>query len=363
MVAIDAMTGDEVWRTYMTPDTGWEGTYGNTTPEGETMNRDLAGEMAAAQRYPQAYAANSIAAHHTPAIDPASSTLYIGTGGPGSPFDLGRPGDNLYAFSLLAMDTDTGDVKWYFQTMPHAPGNDDQDLISQALLFPLAGGGWGVGDGSKNGLYYGVNAANGDYLFTGDPLVPHSGNYLALPTADGVLKSPGQSGGVSISPASYDPTSGYVYIASIDRPNTYTLHTMAQPNGLPDLHWQTAAAVPLSQADGTLTALDLNNGGKQVWQVRTPQPLVGGALATGGGVVFMGEPNGHFRAYDSATGDELWSFQTGAYVGASAISYEVDGRQYVVVATGAASPAAGSAIGPDANRPGGAVFAFALPQQ
>ena len=105
-----------------------------------------------------------------------------------------------------------------------------------------------------------------------------------------------------------------------------------------------------------LTALDLKNGGHALWQAKTAQPLVGGTLATGGGLVFVGEANGHFTAYDSSAGKVLWSYQTGAYVGAPPVSYSLNGRQYVAVATGA--PAAGHNYG---GKGGGAIMVFALP--
>jgi glucose dehydrogenase len=90
--------------------------------------------------------------------------------------------------------------------------------------------------------------------------------------------------------------------------------------------------------------------------VKTSEPLVGGTLATAGGLVFTGEANGHFRAYDAATGAALWSYQTGAGVGAPPMSYAVDGRQFIAVATGRAQ-------GEGPAHPGGAIRVFALPER
>ncbi|MBV8455006.1 MAG: PQQ-binding-like beta-propeller repeat protein, partial [Acetobacteraceae bacterium] len=84
---------------------------------------------------------------------------------------------------------------------------------------------------------------------------------------------------------------------------------------------------------GNVTAVDYNTG-RIVWQVRTEQPMIGGVLATAGGLVFTGEGNGFFKAYDVATGSELWRFQAGAGVNAPPSSYTVDGKQYIVVAAG-----------------------------
>jgi glucose dehydrogenase len=177
-----------------------------------------------------------------------------------------------------------------------------------------------------------------------------------------MMVAPGDPGGSSVSPTSYDPTTGYVYLAAVNRPNIYSAITLPSVRGRPEIEFLKSVPVPLSEANGTLTALDLNNKGKIVWQVKTKEPLVGGTLATAGGLVFIGEANGHFNAYDSKTGQQLWTFQTGANVGASVVSYAVDGRQYVAVATGAAAPADGTPIAPGALRPGGAMMVFALPK-
>src|SRR5262249_23365803 len=104
------------------------------------------------------------------------------------------------------------------------------------------------------------------------------------------------------------------------------------------------------------TALDMRNRGKIAWQVKLPQPQVGGTVATAGGLVFTGEANGRLGAYDAANGKLLWSFQTGANVRPPPMSYSVGARQYIAVATGAASQ-------PPGLRPGGAIVAFALPGQ
>ena len=103
---------------------------------------------------------------------------------------------------------------------------------------------------------------------------------------------------------------------------------------------------------GTLTAIDTWGGGRIVWQVRTDQPLVGGVLATAGGLVFTGEGDGYFSAFDSETGDRLWQFNCGAGVNAPPMAYEIDGVQYVAVAAGG--------HGVFGYAPGNAVIAFAL---
>ena len=149
---------------------------------------------------------------------------------------------------------------------------------------------------------------------------------------------------------------------AIDRPEIQTLTKIPAVGGAPEQAYIKSQGVPLDQAYGTLTALDLRNQGKMVWQVKTNEPLVGGTVATAGGLVFTGEANGHFNAYDSKSGTRLWTFQTGANVGAPPITYSVAGRQYVAVATGAAATADGQPIPAGALRSGGALMVFALPQ-
>ncbi len=123
--------------------------------------------------------------------------------------------------------------------------------------------------------------------------------------------------------------------------------------GGPALFKLVSNPVPPVQTWGTLTALNIANGGRILWQVKTPQPLVGGTLATAGGLVFTGEANGRFNAFDAATGEMLWMHQTGGNVGAPPISYLVDGRQFIAVAAGPASGAGAARTG--------TIRAFALP--
>ncbi len=126
------------------------------------------------------------------------------------------------------------------------------------------------------------------------------------------------------------------------------------PDG-PKLYKRISKPLPRSETWGTLTAVDLKNGGRVLWQVKTPEPLVGGTVATAGGLVFTGEPSGRFSAYDSTRGTVLWTQETGANVGAPPMSYSVNGRQFIAVATGSAARP---------NQPGqpSAIRAFSLPQ-
>jgi glucose dehydrogenase len=216
----------------------------------------------------------------------------------------------------------------------------------------------------KAGWWFGMDRATGKLLFRSDEFVRHQNTYNAwnsnMPQApQGVVVAPGGSGGVDFSPVSLDPGSGIVYVAAIHRPKILTLEKIPNSPGYPALFKMDRKAVPISQGWGTLTALDVKNGGHTVWQVETPAPLAGGALATADGLVCIGETNGHFDAFDSATGKALWTYQTGANVGAPAMSYSVNGRQYIAVATGNPATPAVRAFAGTLNRAGGAIIVFA----
>jgi glucose dehydrogenase len=339
-----------------------EGSYTPTAPDGTPLERDVGAEKALAEMYRNAWAAGSSIGHFTPALDSASGLLFVGTANPAdSALPLARPGDNLYSNGILALEAQTGTLRWFFQAVPHG-GN--HDVISQVTLFDAVVDGRPVaaaGAGSKTGFYYVVDRATGQFLYQSQGFVRQM-NLFGPPSETGTLVAPGDAGGVSVSPTSYDPDTGYLYVAAIDRPNLQIAVPLPAAAGRPATSYIRSTPVPLSEAYGTLTALDTRNRGKIVWQVKTREPLVGGVLATAGGLVFIGEANGHLDAFDSSTGEVLWTFQTGANVGASVMSYAVAGRQFVAVATGASAPPEGVAIAPGALRPGGALFAFALPQ-
>jgi alcohol dehydrogenase (cytochrome c) len=362
IAALDAESGAELWRFYTTSEDGWEGNYTATAPDGTPLNRDIDAEKALADIYKHAWAAGGAVGHFTPAVDPLSGLIFIGTANPSeAALPLARPGDNLYSNGILALDADTGALRWFFQAVPHG---ENHDVISQVTLFDALVDDRTIaaaGAGAKTGYYYVVNRDTGQFLFQSEAIVPQL-NLFAPVTETPMLVAPGEPGGVSVSPTSFDPNTGLVYVAAINRPNTHVAVPLPGTEGRPPLFYVRSTAVPLAEASGTLTAIDTRNRGKIAWQVKTPQPLVGGVLATAGGLVFIGEANGRFDAFDAATGAELWSYQTGANVGASAMSYEIEGRQYLAIATGAAAPPDGTPIAPGALRPGGAMFAFALPR-
>jgi outer membrane protein assembly factor BamB len=333
LAALDTLSGAEVWRWYTTKEDGWEGDYAPTAPDGTPLNRDIGTEKAAAPLYKNAWAAGSNSTWMTPAYDAASGLIFVGTGNPApGDVDLVRPGDNLYANGVAAVDARTGSLRWFFQESPHG----QYDATGQAVLFDARVDGRAVSavlECGKSGWCFAIDRASGKLLFRSEEVVPHINTY-AVPSAEGIRVSPAGGGAVSVSPVSYDPVSGVVYVAARHAPVIQTQVSVPNIPGGSALFKTTNRQVSTDETWGTLTALDIDKGGRVLWQVKTPQPLVGGTLATAGGLVFTGEPNGRFNAYDAATGAALWSADTGASVGAPPMSYVVNGRQFVAVATG-----------------------------
>jgi glucose dehydrogenase len=153
-----------------------------------------------------------------------------------------------------------------------------------------------------------------------------------LPTAEGARMLPGANGGVEWSPMALNADLGLVYAINLHQPMTYHVESTPYPEGK---IWLGGAfkVIPGEEQWGNVTAVDYNTGDIR-WQVRTEQPMIGGTLVTAGGLLFTGEGNGLFKAYDAETGAVLWSFQAGAGVNAPPSSYTVDGQQYIVVAAG-----------------------------
>ena len=143
-----------------------------------------------------------------------------------------------------------------------------------------------------------------------------------------ILMSPGGNGGVNWAPMSYSPRTGYFYATAADRPQSRILRGLGKTVGPP----------VGAKYGGTLTAVDSRTN-KIAWQKKLPYSIGqgSGALATAGDVLFHGEPDGNFQAYDAKNGDLLWQWQTGAGADAPAITYEIDGTQYVAIAAGGVS--------------------------
>lgn len=354
LAAFEAKTGKEVWRWYTTKSGGWEGEWRTETPDGAPLHRDIAEEKRNAAKHADAWQVGGGSLWSSPAIDAELGLLYLGTGNPAPQLDdVSRPGDNLHTVSVVALDVRTGELKWHYQQVPHDLWG--YDAASPPVLFELQHEGRtikAVGQASKTGWMYVNDRVTGELIYRSDAFVPQS-NIFQRPSPEGIVIAPGAAGGVSWSPTAHDPQTGMSYVAAIHMPTRYTVHQRPAAAGKPALRYSSLEILGEERA-GTLSAIDTRRGGRLAWQVETSDILVGGVLATAGGLVFMGEGTGQFAAFDSASGERLWQFASGAGVNAPPVTYSIGGRQYVAVAAGGhimfGFPT------------GNAVIAFALPE-
>ena len=350
--AYDAATGQKVWQ-FDTTQEGWEGQFTSATPDGLELPRDLPAEKAAMEAHGDAWRFGGGSVWHAPAADPALGLIYFGVGNP-SPqaASESRPGDNLYTVSIVALEAATGRLRWFYQQVPHDMWG--YDVASPPSLFDVTVEGQNVpalGQASKLGWYYVLDRRDGRLLFKSEAFVPQS-NMFRPPTKEGVVIAPGVGGGANWSPAAVDARRGVAFVAAMHMPVRYRTETLPAHEGKPAVTYYTMEPEKSVPWWGTLSAIDVAGGGKLKWQKKTDQPLVGGVLATAGGLVFSGEGNGLFAAFDAADGTRLWEFNCGAGVNAPPITYAAKGAQYVAVAAG------GSQIW--GFRQGGAVIAFGL---
>jgi alcohol dehydrogenase (cytochrome c) len=308
VAAYDASTGDQKWR--------WD----STDP------KSFAGDS---------WKSGGGMVWTTPAIDPDNGLVIFSTGNPNP--DLSgavRAGDNLYTDSIVALDVNTGQLRWYYQEVKHDVW--DYDAVSNVVLFDVEENGTTVpaaGEAGKVGWVFIVDRRSGRLIRKSDPYVMMSKNMFSMPTKAGVDMLPGANGGAEWSPPAYSPQTHLLYILAMDQLMRFTTEPPAQSKGQIRLGSAFTNIEKNGVQDGPLVAIDVNTG-KVAWQYKAPQPLIGGALATAGNLVFMGEGNGWFDAFNARTGELLWRYQLGAGVNAPPISYQVNGEQYIAVAAG-----------------------------
>jgi alcohol dehydrogenase (cytochrome c) len=355
--AYDARTGARIWRWYSIPSPeqgGWWGSWRERDEWGQTFNRDIAREKADSAKYGDAWLHGGGPMWHHPAYDPELGLIFLNIGNPAPDLDGSvRPGDNLYTNSIVALDVGTGRLRWYYQQTPHDVW--DYDATTPPVLVTLRDHAGrqipAVAEASKNGFVYVLDRRTGRPIRKSEPFVPLE-NYMVRPDPKGLVVSPGVLGGSDWSPTAYDSATNYLYVDG----NYFPMLLKPKPDqGLqaPAQWWAgTTAPTPGEQHYGLFSAVDLNTG-KIAWQQKVGSPLISGALVTAGGVVFTGASDKRFLAFDARTGEPLWSQATEAGVNAPPITYEVNGVQYVAVAT------TGSLT---LNSPrGDAVLVFALP--
>jgi glucose dehydrogenase len=187
-----------------------------------------------------------------------------------------------------------------------------------------------VAQAGKTGWVYVLNRETGKPIRRSQPFVPQS-NMFAQPTRKGVRMLPGANGGSEWSPTAFHPQTGMLYVLGLHQP----MHYKVRPDSFkPPAMWLGGAFVGTGEPQyGLFSAVDLNSG-KIAWQKKVKDPMIGGALATAGGVIFTGTADKQVLAFDARTGRQLWRFQANGGVNAPPVSFAVAGRQFVAVPAG-----------------------------
>ena len=345
--ALDANNGKLIWRFYTTAAPG--------QPGGDSWSEDS-----------WKYGGSSV--WNTPAIDPKNNLVLFATGNPNPDYwGENRKGDNAYTDSIVAIDLRTGKLRWWYQQVPHDVW--DYDCPSPVILFdardetgkmvPAAA------EAGKLGNVFILNRLTGKLLHKSEPFVKQAENMFVIPSDKPFTRYPGISGGNLWSPAAYSPLTQNFYVMGINR--AYTVTAFPFPKyvpGTPTVGQQvggTQRPAPLDQypADGTLTAINVNTG-KISWQHKTELPEVGGVLATASNLVFAGEMNGYFDAFDAVTGEKLWSQNLGIGVCTPPITYRVKGVQYIAVGAAGCQQSRGLLKDESKSRFGDTIAIYAL---
>jgi len=351
LTALDAKTGKILWRAYTLPAPGEPG--GDSWPAGTTH-----------------YSRGGASIWNTPALDPELGLVYFAVGNCGPDYDGSmREGDNLFCASVLAVNAKTGAYAWHFQQVHHDIW--DYDAASPVLLFDTVVNGQArkaAAQAGRTGWVYILDRTNGKPLLgieerpvpqeprqktaktqpfpIGDAIVPQcaepmpasgyekAGCIFEAFWEEPVLIQPSGIGGTNWAPMSYNPETGSLYVPGTVRTSAFARYGDTYKLGLRYVGGTQAAPIG-SPMSGTFTAIG-GNTNKIAWQNKTPYRIGqgGGSTTTAGGLVFRGDPDGNFLAINAKTGEELWRFQTGFGADAPPAVYEIDGEEYVAIATG-----------------------------
>jgi alcohol dehydrogenase (cytochrome c) len=333
--AYDPATGKRLWRFWTIPspeEGGWYGQWSRTTPDGETLPRDIAREKRDSARFADAWRKGGGSVYSTPAYDPDLRLLYVATGNPSAVNGEIPPGDNLHTTSLLALDIATGALKWHYQMLPHNVW--DFDAASPPVLFDLPAGDStipAVGHAGKTGWVYLLDRRTGRQVRRSDAIMPLE-NIFPTPSLQGTRSSPGTRGGANWPPPAYSPRTGLMYVLGSYVPMLFVIDTSAK-TGKNGEAFKNAHFTKLDDSlhYGTLSAIDVATG-KIRWQRRAPRNLMfGGAVATEGGLVFYGDIEGYLNGLDAETGETVWRDRAAkGYLGPP-ITFQVDGHQRIAI--------------------------------
>lgn len=337
IAAFDAATGKEDWRF-------------NTIPgPGEPGNETWAGDS---------WKTGGGSVWVTGSYDAALNLTYWGIGNPGPDWNGDkRPGDNLYSDCVVALDPDTGKLKWYYQFSPH--DEFDFDSVQVPVLADIDWQGaprkvmmWA----NRNGLFYVIDRTTGKFLL-GKPFVEvnwmngfdEKGRPMRVPgkvpTPQGTLIKPGNQGGTNWYSPSFSPRTGLFYIpAWVDYSSIYVKQPVDYAEGRLFAGAMPQSPVPMVRSGqinqrredegvGAVRAMDPNTG-RQKWEFKMADVIDSGILTTASNLLFVGGREGYFFALDARSGSMLWKANTGGQISAGPITYAVAGKQYVAVSAG-----------------------------
>ena len=328
VAALSAETGKEVWRFWSVP--------GKDEPGADTWGN-----------FPLEHGGGPT--WTTGSYDPELNLLYWPTGNPWPDFYGGdRPGDNLYTDCVLALDADTGKLKWYFQFVPH--DTHDWDANEIPVLFDAEFRGQRrrlMLQANRNGFYYVLDRVTGEFL-AAKAFVNHlnwasgidaKGRPVVLPNTDsspaGARICPSVHGATNWWSPSLSPELGLFYVVALEQCETY-YSSVQQP--VPNSGFRGTGHTLIAGEPGQfyLRALDARSGDLR-WEFPMPGPTLmwGGTVSTAGDLVFSADDDGDLIALDGKSGDPLWHFYTGGNMHASPMTFSVAGKQYITIASGA----------------------------
>ena len=287
-------------------------------------------------------------------IDTTTNTVFFGTGSATPLYfkDL-RPGNNARADSLIALNLDTGKMKWWQQQM--SSNEWSYDTAQPPLVYDAKVGGKKmriVSVGTMEGVWFAYDARTGRPIYQRVKVIDRT-EHPPLEPGQPVVVYPSALGGLNFSPASYDPSTNYIFNAAAETAAVFikqklTPAELRQKLVLGDVflglqNGDFGQFLPGWHDHGSLSAIDVNTG-KQVWKVTTPEPERGGVATTASGLGFAGGGDGVLRAFDEKTGQILWKFQTGAQIAAGASVFAVDGKEYIAISTGGTPTSSGGGL-------------------